>query len=173
MPGDVRQKMRQETGHPPAKSAANSDRGDKGRLASHAFALARSAEAVARTLQDREKRQQTAGNPALDENLKLVAEHNLRRFLGCLYVDTDKAPRQMYWNLLVQEQRWFAVGLERVEVLDRLFRDCSSRVERQISQIDAERAGGLDVTRNEMLLNNMLQTRAMLRDLLQNEMRCN
>lgn len=126
-----------------------------------------------RTLQEhRGKRQQTSGNPGLDENLKLVAEHNLRRFLGCLYVETDKAQRQMYWNLLVQEQRWFAMGVERVEALDRLFRDCNDRVERQTSRIDTERTQGLDVTRNEVLLNNMLQTRAMLRDLLRNEMRC-
>lgn len=173
MPDDVPQKMRHEIKHLLAQSAANSDRGDKGGLGSHAFALARSTEAVERTLQDREKPKQTSGNPDLDENLKHVAEHNLRRFLGCLYVETDAAQRQMYWNLLVQEQRWFEVGLERVEVLDRLFRDCSGRVERQISRIDTERAGGLDVTRNEMLLNNMLETRAMLRDLLQHEMRCN
>lgn len=164
MPDDVREHMRQEVGHLPAKSAASS-----GRDASRAFALAPSAEG---TLQEHwGKRQQTSGM-GLDENLKLVAEHNLRRFLGCLYVETDMAQRQMYWNLLVQEQRWFAVGLERVEALDRLFRDCNDRVERQTSRIDAERAAGLDVTRNEMLLNNMVETRAMLRDLLQKEMRC-
>lgn len=168
MPDEVPQKMRQEVGHLPAKSAASSG-GD----ASRAFALAPSAELAEGTLQEHwGKRQQTSGSPVLDENLKLVAEHNLRRFLGCLYVETDMAQRQMYWNLLVQEQRWFAVGLERVEALDRLFRDCNDRVQQQTSRIDAERSAGLDVTRNEMLLNNMLQTRAMLRDLLQKEMRC-
>lgn len=165
MPDGVPQKLRQEAGHLLAKTAAKSD-GDEKNLASRALAPAE------QSLQEhRGTRQQTSGNSGLDENLKLVAEANLARFIGCLYVETDKAQREIYRNLLTQEQRWFAAGEERAEVLERLFRECIERVQRQKSLLDTERAAGLDVTRNEMVLNNMLQTRAVLRELLLDELR--
>lgn len=171
MPDGVPQKLRQEAGHLLAKTAAKSD-GDERNLASRTLAPAQSAEAAEQSpRQHRGTRPQTSGNSGLDENLKLVAEANLGRFIGCLYVETDKAQREIYRNLLTQEQRWFAAGEERAEVLERLFRECIERVQRQKSLLDTERAAGLDVTRNEMLLNNMLQTRAMLRELLLDELR--
>jgi hypothetical protein len=85
--------------------------------------------------------------------------------------ESDKAQREMYGNLLMQEQRWFAVGDERVDMLERLFRDCIDRAQRQKSLLDTARAAGQPVTRNEMLLKSVHQTRAMLRELLLNELR--
>ncbi len=167
MPGDLPQLMRQEVEHLLAESEASSDEAEKRRLASRAFALAQSAEATERSRENRARQGQFFGYPGSEKNLRIVARKNLRWFLGCLYIETDKAQRTMYWNLLLGEQRWFAEGDERQEELERLFRDCSERIQRQESLLDAERAAGLDVTRTQTQLNNMLETEALLRELLQ------
>jgi hypothetical protein len=165
------QKTRLEVADLLAKSAAISDGAEKRKLASRAFALAQSAEAAERSLQEnRERQQRSSGDLGLDENLRIVTENNLTRFVGCLYVETDKVQREVFRNLLLQEEQWFASREERLEVLQRLVRDCEGRVQRQKSLLDGQRATGMDITHTELVMNNILETQALLRDSLRKEL---
>jgi hypothetical protein len=166
------QKTRLEVADLLGKSAAISDGAEKRKLASRAFALAQSAEAAERSQQEnRENQQRSSGDLSLDENLKIVAQNNLTRFLGCLYVETEKAQRELYRTLLLQEEQCFAMREERLEMLQRLLRDCDGRLQRQEAALDEQRAAGMDVTVTETLMKNMLETQALLRDSFQNELR--
>lgn len=162
------QKMRREAADLLAKAAEDSDQSARRKLASRAFALAQSAEVAERGMQ--EKQQTASGDGDLEKNLRLVAENNLTRFLGCLCVETDGAQRELYRGLLLQEEQWFGMREERLEILQRLIRDCDGRVQRHKVLLDGQRTAGFDVTHTEMLMTNMLETQALLLNSLKNEL---
>ncbi len=169
MPDDDARKLRQEAADLLAKAADASDQAERRKLASRAFALAQSAEVAERSRQ--ETQQQPSVDTDLQKNLKLVAENNLTRFLGCLCVETDTAQRETYRGLLLREEQWFGMREERLEILQRLIRDCDGRVQRHKALLDGQRTAGLDVRHTETLMSNLLETQALLLDSLKNELR--
>jgi hypothetical protein len=92
--------MRQQVEDLLANAAA-----EKRKSTSRAFALVQSAEAAERSLQENQEKKRPARDLGLEENLKIVAEHNLTRFLGCLYVESDVMQRKLYRSLLLREVR--------------------------------------------------------------------
>ena len=171
MSNDIPEKMRQEVKNLLAKSAATFDEAEKRRLASHAFALAQMAEAGERSRQGGEKKQQATYDIGADANLKLVAKNNLTRFLGCLYGETDRVQRELYWSLLLREVQWFAAKEERVEMLQSLLRDCDGHMQRHKAGLGGQEAAGVDVTQTEALMTNLFEIQTLLRDSIQNELR--
>lgn len=172
MPNDFPAKLRQEVEDLLAKSAATSDKAEKRLLASRAFALAQWAEAAERSLQKNgETQRRSSADLGLEQNLRLVAENNLIRFLGCLYVETDSVQRELYRSLLLREERWFGAREERLEMLQRLLRDCDGRVQQHKTVLDGQRTAGVDVTHAETLMINMLETQELLRISLETELR--
>lgn len=93
------------------------------------------------------------------------------RFLGCLCNETEKTQRELYRGLMLQEEQWFGMREERLEVLHRLIRDCDGRVQQHKALLDGQRMAGVDMTHAETLMTNMLETQALLRDSLQKDLR--
>jgi hypothetical protein len=141
------------------------DRQLKQKLASAAFDLAQRAEAI-----ERQHQGSDGSTPVLSEQLKSVAESNMQRFAEQLYVERDDTQRELYRNLLLAEERWFGAKQERLEILQRLLRDCDGRVTRYTALLDGQQASGVAADQARQLLDNILDTQRFLRIQLRKEL---
>ena len=126
------------------------------KLASEAFDLAQKAEAF-------ERQHQTGDGSTLHQQIKNAAESNILSFTERLYVERDETQRDSCRQLLLREERWFGLKQERLEMLQRLMRDCDGRLTRYKALLAAQRASGVATEEAAYLLDNMLDVQKFLR----------
>jgi hypothetical protein len=105
----------------------------------------------------------------MDENFRVVTDNNVSRFMERLYVETNETEQELFQKLLLWEERWYGLKQERLEALERNLRDCDGRILRHRALINEQVALGVDVTKAEILFNNLLDVQQMLRNSLRQE----
>jgi hypothetical protein len=146
-----------------ALAADISDSEKRWRLSSRAFSLAQRAKAIRRKDGDGQE-------PKPDPVFKFVAETNIWRFVGELYVEHDGKLRELYRRLALWEERWFGIKQKRSDMLARLLRDCDGRVSKLTKLLAEQRVSGVSTEDAQRLLDNVLDTQFFLRTSLRAEL---
>jgi hypothetical protein len=126
---------------------AITDSQEQHRLSSHAFEIAQQAEAIERLKNSREQ-----------AKIQGLVEH--------LYAERDHSQREATRRLLIVEEKMYGFRQERVDSLHRLLVEC----EAHLVKITTHKGRIKSTLSDELLLENLLEVRQLLKSLLHEQL---
>ena len=102
----------------------------------------------------------------MDQNLRVVTEANIQRFIERLYVESDDDQRELFQTLLISELRRYETNQDRLAALRWCLRDCEGRILKYRALLDDQKAAGVATDQAQKLLDNLMGVCRIIREYL-------